>query len=807
MSENSDYSIDDILYGAGESAGGVDENGIASILSGASQEKDAFSVEVEDEDSYSVFSEIEKATADETEQTEKATEKTVDIKAGESGDKVADVNLHFEEKEESDENAGDSFSFDKINEERKRKKERDSKTKVFGKGARITEKQEVEEPSEFDESEEEIEKEFKEKRREKIKRFKIVTENLGRDSYDDDNEENVTVSQIIDYNEGDDLFKIIEKTDKPKKESTKRREKRKMRDSKVYDKIDVGRVKIRLEEEERDIKIRLTVTAVCFVLCLILGAAKTLYVSGKADFLGGFMGTNPIIVYALELVFGLFPLILAFKAMINRMRNNEKPTLCSEAMAFVIFTVNTLHNVVLIIQRPEVGKDSMLFGTAACFAALLGIVGEKKENLMIKKNLAAITRNETIMGVFALESDNEKLACGISKTKEPMILCAGEVEIPDSFLDSSMTKDKENTFFNIAVPVSIALSAVCGVIAYLSYGGLTAFSSAMLSALLVSSPVFLSPVLISLIARTNESLNRTGCEILGYEDVENIDDTDAIVLDTADIFNGNISHFHLVSRAAKIDTLHAFEISCSILYSSGGVLRNEIEGFMKEQKLILPKVEELKYEEKLGLSCWVEDKCALLGTYKMMKEHNIRIPPEYAGEKYEKEGSNVLYLAFDTHATAMFCVDYFIGRHAKKQLVDLYKTGAILMLMTTDPHIDEQFVAATLGVSDSSIKTVSPVGAARIRDSVERTTKQKRTGLIFKNSIVGLLKVINAAFRLYDAQSLTMLIQIVSMVFAAVVSGVLSAVATGYLPGALFIIAYHLIWTCLSYTVTAKNKK
>ncbi|MGN1117279.1 MAG: hypothetical protein ACI4RU_01575, partial [Acutalibacteraceae bacterium] len=260
-------------------------------------------------------------------------------------------------------------------------------------------------------------------------------------------------------------------------------------------------------------------------------------------------------------------------------------------------------------------------------------------------------------------------------------------------------------------------------------------------------------------------------------------------------------------RSVRIDTLHAFEIACSVLYASGGVLKGEISEFMKEQKLVLPEVEDIKYEEKLGISCWVEDKCVLLGTEKMMREHNIEIPPEYSGAKYEKEGSKVFYLAVDTYATAMFCADYFIGRQARKQLVDLYKTGVILMLMTTDPHIDEQFVANSLGVSASSIKTVSPIGAKQIRDSISATTKQKRTGLIFRKSVVGLLKVINSAFRLYDVQSLAILIQIVSMVFAIVVSGVLSAAATGYLPGVIFIIAYHGIWTALGYLVTHKNKK
>lgn len=710
-----------------------------------------------------------------------------------------------------DEEKKDDFSFEKMYEEKKEEKKASSKTKVFRKSAdgkdlsySKTKIQGKDEP--VSEKEAELEREFKKNRKEKIDKFRLFTENLSGDSYGEEEEESVNVTDVVKVKRGDDLFKAIENTDKPKKENSKRREKRKQRDSKVYDKIDVGRVKLRLEEEARDIKLRLIVALVSFVLSLALGVMKSGYIGGKMDFLSGFMA-NPVIVYALEFVIGMPMLVLALRTFFLRLRDSEKPTLSAVAMTAVVLLFNAINNAVLVLTKPEIAPSVMLFGTAVSCITLIEAWGEKKENLMIKKNLASLVRNETILGVFALENESEKLASGISKSKEPMVLCAGEVEIPNSFLDSSKTKDKENAFFNIAVPASVLLSLVCGVIGFVTYGGIGSFSSAALSALLVSSPVFISPVLISLIARVNESLNRTGCEILGYEDVENIDDTDAIVLDTADIFTGNISHFHLISRNVRIDTLHAFEIACSVLYSSGGVLKGEIAEFMKEQKLVLPEVEDIKYEEKLGISCWVEDKCVLLGTEKMMKEHNIEIPPEYSGEKYEREGSQVFYLAVDTYATAMFCADYFIGRQARKQLVDLYKTGVILMLMTTDPHIDEQFVANTLGVSSSSIKTVSPVGAKAIRESIEATTKQKRTGLIFRKNVVGLLKVINAAFRLYDVQSLAILIQIVSMVFGIVVSGVLSAAATGYLPGVVFIIAYHAIWTALGYFVTHKNKK
>ena len=834
VSDTAQYSVDDILEDV-RRRGEENEVSLIDDLFNEPEDNSGFSVSVESSGASGVFEEIEEAAEEEeTEinETVNPVEKSEDSVQVEVIDEDEDMKVYeslspvkAEDEDDSPDaepeedvkiygadSGNDDFSFNKLYEESKKRKEEISKTRVFDSGdiekagKTPNDSTRVISEEEPQAQETQLEKELRVKRQKKIDKFRLFTENMSDEDFEEEND-SVSVTETVSAKKGEDIFKVIESAEKPRKENSKRREKRKQRDSKVYDKIDVGRVRLRLENDFREIKIRRLVALITFVICLVLGVMRTLFVAGKAEFLSGVFGQNPVIIYAAELLLGLPMLVLSLRAFIIKLRDSERPTLNSQAMTALLFAVSTVHSTVLVLMKPEMDKSVLLFGTAVCFVALLQLHGERKENRMIKRNLEALIRNDRFNGVFALENNSEKLASGISRAKEPLLLCAGEVEIPDSFLDSSFIKDKENTFFNIALPSVLALSIVCGVMSAIAYGGVTAFSAAVISALLVSSPVFIAPVLVSLIARVNETLNRTGCEILGYEDVEGIDDADAIVLDTADIFSGNISHFHLISRTVRIDTLHAFEIACSVLYSSGGVLKNEIAELMKEQKIVLPEVEDIKYEERLGISCWVEDKCVLLGTAQMMKEHNIEIPEEYSGEKYERDGRKVFYLAVDTYATAMFCAEYFIGRQVRKQLVDLYATGVILMLMTTDPHIDEQFVANTLGVSSSSIKAISPVGAKQIRETMEKTTRQKRTGLIFKKSIVGLLKVINSAFRLYDVQSLGILIQIVSIIFGIVVSGVLSAAATGYLPGVIFIIAYHTIWAVLGYFVTHKNKK
>lgn len=670
----------------------------------------------------------------------------------------------------------------------------DGKTKVIS--AEVSQEQE----------EDEIEKQFNEARQEKIDKFRLFTENITDSPVA--NSEDISSPSVLDsvkLSGDDDIFTAVEKAKKPKKEHTKRNELMKKRNSKVYEKIDVGRVKLRLKNEREKQKTRSVVLLVGLGLTFITEILKAIYTSGKLEALATVMDTKCVIFYAFSLILAVVPVVTSMSAFIYKLQNSEKFEFTNELYLVVVSVLNVFYSGVMLVLRQPVEKSTLMFSLAVFFISLVAVSADMKENKMILKNLNTITKNEKLLGIYPLTKNTEKLAGGISSSKEPNILCQGEVEVPNSFMDSSTVKDKQNGYLKVIIPLMVVFGIISGALAAFSYGGVSAFAVGMMSAVLLCCPAFLTAVLTSLISNANDHLNVSGCEILGYEAVEYIDDTDAIVLDTADIFTGEMSHFHVINSKAGISTLNAFQTVCAMLSSSGGILSKEVESLMKEQKMELPEVDDLKYEERLGLSCWVNNKCALLGTRQMMINHNIEVPPEYTEKAYIEEGKKVLYFAVDTQVVAMFCCEYFIGRQTKKQLEKLYKTGVILMLMTTDPNIDEEFVAATLNADPNSIKTVSSTGTQTIRKEINKTAKQKRTGLIFKRNITGSLKVINAAFRLYDVQSLTLLIQTISIVFAFVLTVVLNAVATKYFVNEWLIIGYHIIWTVLALFMTSRK--
>ncbi len=727
-------------------------------------------------------------------------------------EEVQEVQEASEVQEKSEITKDDVPSFKELFAEKKQKKEQIGKTRIFKKEdadtatadgkTRTINASVKEEEEEIDE----LEKQFNESRQEKIDKFRLFTESIT-DSPIGENEdiENPSVLDSVKMTGDEDIFAAVERAAKPKKENTKRNEIIKKRNSKVYDKIDVGRVKLRLKNESDSLKTRSIVLIVCLCLSCIWEIFKAAYTSGKIPSFDVIMNTKAVIFYAVSLVFALIPFAVSLSSFIYRLKNSEKFEFTNELYLTVVSAVNIFHCVVMLALRQPVEKSTLLFTPAVTFITLMGVLADIKENKMIMANLNTITKNERLLGIYPLTKNAEKLAGGISSSKEPNILCAGEVEVPNSFMDSSTVKDKQNSYMKIVIPVMLGLGIINGALACFTYGGIGAFSLGMISTVLMCSPAVLTSVLTSLISNTNSHLNISGCEILGYEAVEYINDTDAIVLDTASIFTGDISHFHIINSQAGISTLSAFKMACAMLLNSNGVLASEVENLIKEQSLELPEVDDLKYEERLGLSGWVGDKCVLLGTKQMMINHNMEVPPDRFEKPYVDEGKKIFYFAVDTQVVAMFCCEYYIGKQAKAQLEKLYKTGVILMLMTTDPNIDEDFVATTLGVDPNSIKTVSSTGTQTIKNEIDKTAKQKRTGLIFRRNITGSLKVINAAFRLYDVQSLTFLIQSISVFFAFALTLVLNIAATKYFVNEWLIIGYHAIWSLLALLMTSRK--
>lgn len=102
----------------------------------------------------------------------------------------------------------------------------------------------------------------------------------------------------------------------------------------------------------------------------------------------------------------------------------------------------------------------------------------------------------------------------------------------------------------------------------------------------------------------------------------------------------------------------AFLYTAAVVIKSGGALSDVFDSVILSKRDILPPVESLVYEEKLGCSCWINNQRVLVGNRDLLSKHNVTPPSEDEEKKFLKSGRQVIYLAVEGKTAAGFSVEY-----------------------------------------------------------------------------------------------------------------------------------------------------
>ncbi len=636
-----------------------------------------------------------------------------------------------------------------------------------------------------------------EARNKRISKFSLSIEDMpGSDRYDGIEEEgNSNIMDSVEVRRGENIFEAVEKIFPAagKRRFSKDSDRKRRRNSKVYDKIDTDNVKKNLAGESNLINLRFMGCAVIFVFFTVTEFIKYLYGAGHFNKLSAIAGEKSYIAY---LVLAAVSFVLTGIHIFNFIRkNNDSDTpFIGELSLLVLCGVNSIYDCALIAFHKPLSAEVVLFNAAVALCCLVKAFADRRENKMISANLETLLKNDRFYGVYPLENQGERIASGLARTENAVVLCSGEIELPNSFLDSSKIKDKQNAFHKISLILSLSFSAVCALTALFTYESKVYIFTSFMMALCLFSPVFMCVSLALRLAFLNRKLNASDCEILGFEAIESMEDADGIILDSSNVFRGAIDRY--IPLNAGVDNMMLLSIACAVLIESDGILKKDALKIVKDYNLTLPEIESLMYEDRLGLSCWVENKRFILGTKQMMISHNIAFPEGFIED--EDDEFVHYYIAFDSAMCAALNVGYYIYGHIKRHLQNMCDTNVTVMMMTVDSGIDENFLSDTLEVDFNYIKVINSANSDSIKKQLEHTSKQKRTGLIFSRDSGRFLRVITSALKMNEVQSDTLTAQYLCMALAFIISMLLIVFATGFFLNSLLVVVFHIIWVVLS---------
>ncbi len=348
---------------------------------------------------------------------------------------------------------------------------------------------------------------------------------------------------------------------------------------------------------------------------------------------------------------------------------------------------------------------------------------------------------------------------------EPEICYNARVSVPKNFVKNSLEDDPADDYAYKLIYVVAGAAVLLGIIFGIVKKDIVVAFGIFAAVSCIAMPAFTKIASNISLFLVNRKFNKTGAAITGHKAVANSTGVNAYVLDSTDIFKkGSCS-------IIGIKTFHNMKIDDAILYTaaliieSGGPLADIFGNVILGKKELLPPVESLAYEEKLGLSAWIHGRRVLVGSRDLLVNHNVQAPEREFELQYTHDGRKVMYLAIAGKISAMFVINYQADKHMRKYLQNVDKAGVSLLVRTCDCNITEEMICKYFSLNISAVKILSPVSGDIFQKYRTTECEDAKSGILHNGTIEASLKTI------YEARELNANIPINNLI-ATIYTGI-----------------------------------
>ncbi len=423
-----------------------------------------------------------------------------------------------------------------------------------------------------------------------------------------------------------------------------------------------------------------------------------------------------------------------------------------------------LQNIVFLFSSTEPFENGLaLLSAAAVLPLALNRTAEYFEYKRIAENFAFISNNE-LYSIGKIEKKQTAFEIGRGLLlDDPYVLASQKTGFPRRFIELSQRFYPSDDVNRRLIPISFGASVLVGAITLLvtkdSLSAITAFTGAAC----VSIPYFSYFVDAVVISRKSKTALENGGMIAGWCAFNECNSANAIAFDSADIFDENGGNVFGIHPFYDIQIDEAILYTASLLIKSGGPLGNLFKRVIVGETSLLPPVESLTYEDKLGLSAWIFNRRILVGNAELLNNHNVTIPDMALIERHLSSGRYPVYLAIDGKAAAVFIISYDVNYENAKLLKAIEKNSISLLVRSDDANITDEMVSAKLSLPQSGVKVLSAVSSDIYKNYREGVTSAADALLMHDGKPHSFLTTINAALSLGSVKHILNIFQTCAM--------------------------------------------
>ena len=212
------------------------------------------------------------------------------------------------------------------------------------------------------------------------------------------------------------------------------------------------------------------------------------------------------------------------------------------------------------------------------------------------------------------------------------------------------------------------------------------------------------------------------------------------------------------------------------------------------------------YEDEIGLVGWIKSERILVGSRTLMEKYSVEVPNMEYEEKYTSQGRQVTYLSRAGRLVAMFVTRYTPDAQLKAEMQRAETNGISFLIRTTDYNVTNDLVAKLYDLFYRSIK-VLPTGLGNVLREAEDTVEEtSRSYLITNGKAASLARAVTGCVKIKHNISLSIIIQLIAVIFGLLVASTLSLYAGVQVMGSLEVLIYALFWGAAAVFAPAVQK-
>ena len=500
-------------------------------------------------------------------------------------------------------------------------------------------------------------------------------------------------------------------------------------------------------------------------------------------------------------MFSSFPMIT------SGLKNLFKKKADCDSLAAVSITISTIA-AAISTESPELISSGAvcLFAPAAITAFLVNTMGK---HLIVNR---AINNFDTLItshddNYSLIYVDDETKAEQITKgtiNEYPILAATRKTNFSGSFLRYSYSADIADKLCRKYVPASLFISVLLTFAAVIVCSRTMTtlnitFITSMFSMFMSLCSCFATPLIVNMpLAAAAAEVEDNESMILGYQSIDDFYDTNAVLLDTAQIFPDNSLKLCSIKMCSDTKIDDAIVAAASLVIKSESIFTAMFDEIINHDRSLLDKVENFSSEDTLGICGWIKNKRVLLGTRQLMVNHNIEgIPLKSKDQEDIMNGRIPLYLSVSGNLAAVFTVMLTADKTVSEHLAELIGNNISIIVKNNDCAVTAPRISRLFGIPAEMVKIV-PAEHREFCDSITAPVEKSNASVICNGKLSSITKVLSNIRHIHHSSLTGLVLQSTSVTLALIFAVVFMIIGIIGQITPLMVILYHTIWTFLT---------